>query len=182
MLRWFLDQLCRQAGYIPAFLFQLYQQGREPSLTELLTCLEALLSNYDRVFFIVDAVDESKPREDTLRVLRDLVTDAQFNKIQLLVTSRLYIDIEQVLEEFSMSGSMSNPEVTRRHRTFRASIYAVKSQIPSMGTRTAERDSRSFSNSCQRNVSPLYLKLPVLLAENLLGFAGRHFSFTNFNV
>ncbi|PMD32285.1 hypothetical protein L207DRAFT_640105 [Hyaloscypha variabilis F] len=112
MLRWFLDQLCRQAGCIPAFLFQLYQDGREPSLTELLACLEALISNYDRVFFIVDAVDESKPREDTLRVLRDLVTDARFNKIQLLVTSRLYIDIEQVLEELSVSVSMSNPEVT----------------------------------------------------------------------
>jgi hypothetical protein len=85
MLRWFLDQLCRQVGYNPTFLFQLYRDGREPSLNDMLTCLEALISNYDRIFFFVEAVDESKSREDTLKVLLDLVTDARFNKIQLLV-------------------------------------------------------------------------------------------------
>jgi hypothetical protein len=42
-----------------------------------------------------------------------------------------------------------------------------------MGTRTAEGN----SISC-----PLYLNITVLLAEFLLGFAGRHVSFTNFNV
>ena len=118
MLRWLLDQLCRQARCIPTTLFQLYQAGREPSLPELLACLEAVLKNYDRVFLIVDAVDESSPRKDTLRVLRDLATDARFNKFQILVTSRLYIDIEEVLQEFSMSMSMSNPDVTADIRHF----------------------------------------------------------------
>lgn len=112
ILKWFLDQLCRQAERIPMSLFQLYKDGREPNLIELLGCLEAVLQGYDKAYLIADAIDESKPRGDTLRVLRDLATDARFNKIQLLVTSRLYIDIEQVLQEFSESISMSNEEVT----------------------------------------------------------------------
>ncbi|KAE9372922.1 hypothetical protein N431DRAFT_467148 [Stipitochalara longipes BDJ] len=65
MLKWFLGQLCRQVECIPTPLFQLYKNGREPNLMELLACLEAVLQGFDMVYLIVDAIDESKPRGDT---------------------------------------------------------------------------------------------------------------------
>lgn len=48
------------------------------------------------------------PRDDLLRVIRDLAIDARFSGISLLVTSRQYIDIESVMETCSTSINMSN--------------------------------------------------------------------------
>ncbi|MCJ1452480.1 hypothetical protein MMC28_002823 [Mycoblastus sanguinarius] len=60
---------------------------------------------------MVDAIDESNPREDLLKVFQDLVTDSRFEKVQLLASSRDYIDIERVMGEISVSVSMANPFV-----------------------------------------------------------------------
>lgn len=89
----------------------MYKYGGAPSLVELLQALEVMLDNFEITYVIVDAIDESKPRKDLLRVLRDLATDARFKKVQLLASSREYIDIEKVMEEFSISVSMANPFV-----------------------------------------------------------------------
>jgi hypothetical protein len=62
----------------------------------------------DSVYVIIDAIDESMPREEIIKVLRDLVTDLRFQKLQLLITSRQYIDIEKVMEPVSMPLSMLN--------------------------------------------------------------------------
>jgi predicted patatin/cPLA2 family phospholipase len=70
--------------------------------------LELSLEGFDIVYVIIDAADESKPRKDLLRVIRDLATDTRFTKIHCLVTSREYIDIEQTLEPISHSIPMSN--------------------------------------------------------------------------
>ncbi|CZR56744.1 uncharacterized protein PAC_06633 [Phialocephala subalpina] len=108
-LRWMVDRLCRQADHVPTYLYELYQHGGEPSLAELLRALEAILANFENVYIVVDAIDESMPRDDLLKVLRDLVTDSRFGKIQLLATSRQYIDIENVMELISEPVSMLNP-------------------------------------------------------------------------
>ncbi|CAO2649625.1 Nn.00g070100.m01.CDS01 [Neocucurbitaria sp. VM-36] len=107
-LQWTIAQLCRQSRSVPNLVYELYARGGQPSLPELLLALEDSLQGFDTAHLILDAADESKPREDLLRVLRDLATDARFSKIRLLVTSREYIDIEQKLEPISRSISMSN--------------------------------------------------------------------------
>ncbi|KUJ12400.1 uncharacterized protein LY89DRAFT_785768 [Mollisia scopiformis] len=108
-LRWTISQLCRQAKPVPTCLTKLYDQGREPSLVDLLRVLEGVLEAFDSVYLVIDAIDESMPRDDLLAVLRDLTTDSRFRKIQLLATSRQYIDIEQVMETISAPVSMTNP-------------------------------------------------------------------------
>jgi NACHT domain len=118
LLRWVIGKLCRQQNTIPGSLQELHAQGGTPSLVELLTVLEDTLKTFDQVFVFVDAIDESMPREDLLRVLRDLATDLRFQKIQLLATSRRYIDIENVMSDIAVPMSISNELVDEDIRVF----------------------------------------------------------------
>ena len=120
-LRWLIYQLCRQADIIPHHVYQIYMQGTEPSLAELLTALDDVLEHYETVFVLVDAVDESTARIDLLRIMRDLATDTRFTKIQLLASSREYIDIERAVESISRPISMANPSVEEDIRLYVAS-------------------------------------------------------------
>jgi hypothetical protein len=123
LLRWLVTQLCRKGKSVPAEIYAIFEQRREPSLPKILDALATVLDEFETIFVIVDAVDESKPRDDLLKSLRDLVTDPRFGKIQLLVTSREYLDIERVMEEISKPVSMSNPSIEQDIRLFvRASI------------------------------------------------------------
>ncbi|GAB1310617.1 NACHT domain-containing protein [Madurella fahalii] len=108
-LKWVLSQLCRQLDRVPESLHQLYRLGGEPSLSSLLDVLEELMEDFDKVYIFLDAVDESMPREDLLRVLRDFATDSRFDKLRILATSREYIDIETVMMDISAPISMRNP-------------------------------------------------------------------------
>lgn len=108
LLRWLVTQVCRQAEAVPAETYAIFKQRCEPSLPKLLNALATILDGFETIYVIVDAIDESKPRGDLLKTLRDLGTDPRFSKIQLLVTSREYLDIERVLEEISKPVSMSN--------------------------------------------------------------------------
>jgi hypothetical protein len=107
-LRWIISQLSRQSKRVPDELQDIYKSGRSPSLPSLLSVLQTTIEEFERVYIVLDAVDESMPREDLLRVIRDLSTDARFSALSLLATSREYIDIEQILEAFSIPISMSN--------------------------------------------------------------------------
>jgi hypothetical protein len=80
----------------------------QPSLIELMLVLEVSLNGFDIAYIVIDALDESKPREDLLRVIRDFATDSRFVKVHCIVTSRKYIDIEQSIEPISCSIVMSN--------------------------------------------------------------------------
>jgi hypothetical protein len=113
-----LSQLCRQSNIVTPQVHKMYRNGGEPSLVKLLKALEEILDHFDSVYVAIDALDESSPRVNLLKVLRDLVTDVRFQKIQLLTSSREYIDIEDAMETISMAVSMSNPYVEediRRH-------------------------------------------------------------------
>lgn len=118
-LRWVIERLCRQSEVMLSCVYDIFRHGGTPSLTDLLGALEPILSDiFDTVYITIDATDESMPRADLLKVLRDLATDARFAKIQLLATSREYLDIERVMEEVSVEVSMSNPLVDDDIRTY----------------------------------------------------------------
>ena len=112
-LKWILNRLCRQADYIPPSVQLMYSYGGEPSLADLLTGIQDILSEFEKVFIILDAIDESEQRSKLLKVLRDLSTDTRFAKIQLLTSSREYVDIEEVMGGCSTPVSMANPYVER---------------------------------------------------------------------
>lgn len=107
-LAWVVNQLCRKAELVPENLLRLYTANCQPSIDELLVCLEMVLEVFDRVFIVVDAIDESQPWEDFLRVLGDLATDPRFRKIQLFGTSREYVEIGRAMAPIAKSLSMSN--------------------------------------------------------------------------
>jgi hypothetical protein len=112
LLRWLIGQLCRKSGAVPHEIMGLFQISHEPSLVQLLHALHSILQEFDTVYFVIDAVDESLPRETLVKVIRDLATDQRFAKIRLLVTSREYIDIETAFSPISIAVSMTNELVT----------------------------------------------------------------------
>lgn len=118
-LRWVINRLCREADAVPTCVYDMFKYGAMPSLVELMDVLALTLSiSFDTVYITIDAIDESVPRASLLNLLRDLATNARFAKIQLLTTSREYLDIERVMEEVSVEVSMANPLVDEDIRTY----------------------------------------------------------------
>jgi hypothetical protein len=127
-LRWIISQLLRQAEAVPALVYDLFKRGKEPSIAELLDSLETALQLWDVVYIVIDAIDESNPREDLLESIRDLATSPRFSKIQMLITSREYRDIELGMEGITKSVSMSNSLVEQDIRLYiQSAIQSNKS-------------------------------------------------------
>ena len=110
-LLWLLCVLCRQADRIPEDIVKMYKFGGQPELSGVMKAVEDILISFERVFVVIDAIDESQSRENILRVLRDFVIEPQFQKIQLLASSREYADIEQVMGTISTPVSMAHPSI-----------------------------------------------------------------------
>ena len=110
-LKWVISRLCREAGYIPTYVYNLSKHGAEPSRTALLEAVAQTLVSFETVYIAVDAIDESRSRDDLLQVLRSLTTDRRFKGLQLVTSSREYIDIERTMSSLSVSVSMNNPFV-----------------------------------------------------------------------
>ena len=72
----------------------------------------------DRVYVIIDALDESQNRVRLLSLLRLIATEERFSRIQLLATSRQYEDIRVQMCHISKSLSMTNPFVEADIRIF----------------------------------------------------------------
>jgi len=108
LLRWLVCQLSRLTGRIPRILYDIYRLKHHPSAESLTDSLAELLKNIEIVYLIVDAVDESRPRDELLLLLETLVTDPRFCKIQLLATSRRYHDIRSTITRISSPISTLN--------------------------------------------------------------------------
>ncbi|KAK2026090.1 hypothetical protein LX32DRAFT_654970 [Colletotrichum zoysiae] len=142
LLKWVLVRLCRQAGQVPERLWDLFQHGGQPSTESLLSVLEAALEPFEHVFITIDAIDESKPRDELLKVIRDLATDHRFDKIRLLTTSREYLDIEIVMKDISTEVSMRNEYLDADIRLYTESRLSnhemVKNWPPELRIETLE--------------------------------------------
>lgn len=121
-LKWLISRLCRKADHVPASINELRKNGGEPNVADLLTALASILTKFEVVYVAVDAIDESDLREDLLMVFQDLVTESRFKKLQLIASSREYIDIERKMAKFSVSVSMNNPYVEMDIRRYVKSI------------------------------------------------------------
>ena len=129
-LKWVISRLCREAGDIPAYVYNLSKHGAEPSLTALLEAVAQILVSYDTVYIAVDAIDESQFRDDLLQVLRTLVTDRRFERLQIVTSSREYIDIERIMSSLSVSISMNNPFV---EQDIRYRVHSILESNPKFG-------------------------------------------------
>jgi hypothetical protein len=94
-----LKQLVQAQPSIAAPVRRLYNDpnrtSTKPSLEEILSTLQSILTNYSSVYIVVDALDECQEKDGTrsqlLAKLRDLRRKAD---IRLMVTSRFIPDIE----------------------------------------------------------------------------------------
>jgi Cdc6-like AAA superfamily ATPase len=118
-LRWIVSQLCRRSEDIPCAIIDLHRHNNIMSLEVLKEALGKLLEGLDVLYIVLDGVDESSPRDTLLELIQDLATQQIFAKIQLLVTSRRYGDIEAVLRPLAdPSLPMSNDIVDEDIRSF----------------------------------------------------------------
>jgi Cdc6-like AAA superfamily ATPase len=117
-LRWAIGKLSRQSRWISQQIKELHDQGCDPSIPELQNALEAVTSKFKGVYLVIDAVDESSPRDDLIAVITTIAVDKRFQNIQVLATSRLYFDIEKTFSGISISISMANPLVEKDIREF----------------------------------------------------------------
>lgn len=109
LLRWVINQLCRQMNAIPDEVRKLFTDGGSPQTRELVVALGAVLRNYHRVYLVIDALDESLERHRILNLLVGILDDHLFDKLQVLATSRKEVDIERALLNLSADISLSNP-------------------------------------------------------------------------
>lgn len=117
MLKWVISQLSRTSKFVAPGLLRTYEQRHQPSVEDLLECLEDCLKHFNAVYLVIDALDESHERQNILGILKVLVDKAGFEKIRLLTTSREYFDIQETLSKISTEIPMSNPLVEEDIRT-----------------------------------------------------------------
>ena len=172
-LRWLVNQLCRQADSTPRYIYRLYEEVSEPDFEELLIAVGEVLEEFDCVYLAIDALDESIPRKDLLQVLRALATDAKFQKVQLLASSREYIDIEKVMREFSLSVSMANPCVEEDIRLHVRSSLESNCKFKRWPQKLLDEVEDTLSKGAQGMCVVAYSLRNALLLTILLGFAGR---------
>ncbi|KAJ8120979.1 hypothetical protein ONZ43_g2456 [Nemania bipapillata] len=114
-LKWALRQLCKQKQIILPKIKDAYEREDGLSVEDLLDCLEQVSFAYENgVYIIVDAVDESKPRENILKVLVEIGTNERFRNVSLLFTCREENEIMgqvQLLGKRCARISMSNANV-----------------------------------------------------------------------
>ncbi|KAM7215691.1 hypothetical protein V8F06_008982 [Rhypophila decipiens] len=129
LLWWMLDQLCRHLQSVPCSVKRVYDHGRQPATRELLKCLEELLTAVHAVYLVVDTVDESLERHNLLETLRHFCTKPEFARLQVLVTSREYVDIARVLTRISQPLSMANPQVAEDIKSYTQSRLETDRQF-----------------------------------------------------
>ena len=117
-LKWLISRLCWEAGGVPTCIYELNRHGTEPSLKVLLETIAELLKSFTTVYVAIDAIDESSSRDVFLQMLRTLGFDERFKRLQLIISSRDYIDIEKIMMSFSVSISMNNPLVEQDIRQY----------------------------------------------------------------
>ncbi|KAH6672655.1 hypothetical protein F5X68DRAFT_246927, partial [Plectosphaerella plurivora] len=118
MLAWLVSQACRQLHWVPPELRDLFDQGHDPQVHELQNVLAVLLERLETLVIVIDAVDESSPRDELLYLVSALVLDKRFAKVRVLATSREYFEIQRVFGGLSTAVSMSNSSVDEDVRCF----------------------------------------------------------------
>ncbi|KAK8058937.1 hypothetical protein PG994_009385 [Apiospora phragmitis] len=98
-LLWIIHDLCRQLGdYVPESLAEVKDASEIPD-EALMRCLLAISRQFkDRVYIVVDAVDECRlPRAGFLEVLTTIGASQEYKHVSLLATGRLEPEINRAI-------------------------------------------------------------------------------------
>jgi Cdc6-like AAA superfamily ATPase len=117
-LSWILSQLCRKARKVSSNILRLKRDGHRPDEHDILEALQDIVQEFEVVYIVIDAVDESRCRENLISVLLKLARDDSFCKIQLLAASREYQDLDDAFRPVAGSLSLSHGEVEKDIRTY----------------------------------------------------------------
>ncbi|KAJ5660357.1 Pfs NACHT and Ankyrin domain protein [Penicillium longicatenatum] len=92
MLRSLAFQLYQAGANSPAHLHALFQAhqngGTQPSMKTLFNAVSSMLEVEGRVYIIIDALDESKTKDDICLWIRHMMFKPELGHVQLLYTSR----------------------------------------------------------------------------------------------
>jgi hypothetical protein len=117
----FLGQLVRQRTSLPKIVKDLYQrhnrQKSRPQLDEVSEALQLVASSYSRVFFVIDALDESKTTDGTMQDLLSEMFGLQrssHTNTSLLITSRFVPeDIEKGRDHIQIEIRARNEDIEK---------------------------------------------------------------------
>lgn len=108
-LGWVISQLCHQSGlFVPVDTERGYSRGARLTIKEMLNSLRETCQGFNRVFVIVDGLDESHSRRDFLSCLKSMMSATGLDNLRILVASRDEQDIKDALLPMATDISMSN--------------------------------------------------------------------------
>ena len=97
LLRSLVSQLCLRSSAVPAELESLYTScmngARQPSCQMLLVTLLQMMTPFEEVFIIIDALDESVAKPELLAAIEEIF-ECEKTNLHILITSRREKDIE----------------------------------------------------------------------------------------
>jgi hypothetical protein len=132
----FLGQLVRQQTSLPKIVKDLYQrhnrQKSRPQLEEVSEALRLVASSYNRVFFVIDALDESETNGTRQGLLSEMfgLQSSVHTSISILITSRF------VPEDFGKCHDHIEIEIRARNEDREKYI---KGQIPRLPSCVSKR-------------------------------------------
>ena len=99
LMKSLIYQMLGHVKEVPGLLRGLYSsfENREPPKPDLLVIMKALISEFQDVFIIVDALDESTERENSAKILGQ-IREWNMKGTHILVTSRDEPDLRQELK------------------------------------------------------------------------------------
>ncbi|KAL8343385.1 hypothetical protein RB601_004359 [Gaeumannomyces tritici] len=111
-LGWVISQLCHQSGlFVPVDIECGYSRGARLTIKEMLNSLLETCQGFNRVFVIIDGLDESHSRRDFLGCLKSMMSAPGLDNLRVLVASRDEQDIKDALLPIATDVSMSNDVV-----------------------------------------------------------------------
>ena len=112
-LGWIVSQLSKQAHYVPETVDNAIHLGRMATNSELNSALVALARRFEKIYIIIDALDETQHRLSFLALLQALECSPDLENLRIIATSRDELDIRRALTPISTALSMSNQLVER---------------------------------------------------------------------
>jgi hypothetical protein len=161
-----LKQLVQSRPDIIAPVTRLYDQHlhqkSKPSLSDLSMALKDICSSHDRVYIVVDALDECTNQDGTRNRLLDTLHDIQTkSKLSLLFTSRFVPDISEKFQSSPVLEVRASEEDVKRF---------IAGQIPRLPSCIRRDDdlSQQVQDKISKAIDGMYVILTVLSNNTLL--------------
>ena len=174
-MRLALKQLCRAIQSFPDELQEVYSRcysnHSQPKYDELRTVFLAIIQQFGRIFFVLDALDEctSEQRKGLCDFMLSLVdpTGTSQRIVKLFVTSRKESDIEQAFQQ----KSIPTIEVETAKVNSDIEVY-VKAQIELRRTLKHKNSAlkNKILNALTTKAGGMYVCLVILMKEFLTGY------------